>query len=199
MANLPAPDQLESVLDQAWQQLALGASRRHSPFHQGVLASIGEAGVDARYVVLRGAERSSHTLAFHTDRRSPKCEQLLRHPQVAWCFFGDGVQLRCSGLAALLEAGDPLESAWDRTTSFGRRCYRVEQAPGSRLDGPDSGLPASALDPNEPAEAADSGRPNFARVEVTLQQIDWLHLGHAGHRRALFEAGDGWQGRWIQP
>lgn len=199
MATLPAPDQLELVFDQAWQLLLEGATRRHSPFHQGVLASLGADGVDARYVVLRGADRARHSLAFHTDRRSPKCAQLQAQPQVAWCFFGDGVQLRCSGLAQLLDDDTRLQQAWDRTTRFGRRCYRVEQAPGSALDGPRSGLPPTALDPNEPAEAADSGRPNFARVEVQLQRIDWLHLGHAGHRRALFDAVDGWQGRWVQP
>jgi hypothetical protein len=199
MASLPAPDALGAVLDQAWELLLQGATRRHSPFHQGVLASLGADGVDARYVVLRGAEREHHALAFHTDRRSPKCAQLAAHPQVAWCFFGDGVQLRCSGIAQLLDDDARLQQAWELTTRFGRRCYRVEQAPGSPLDGPHSGLPESALDPDEPAEVADSGRPNFARVEVVLQRIDWLHLGHAGHRRALFDAGDGWQGRWVQP
>lgn len=199
MSTLPQPDRLDAVLDQAWHLLIEGAARRHSPFHQGVLANLGVQGPDARYVVLRRAERETARLAFHSDRRSPKIRQLQNDPRASWCFFGEGVQLRLAGLAAPLFEGEPVDAAWQCTSAFGRRCYTVGSAPGAELSEAGSGLPEDALRAGlEPALNA-LGREHFCLVGFQLERIDWLHLAHSGHRRAQFEAADSWQGRWVQP
>lgn len=199
MSTQPQPDRLDAVLDQVWSLLIEGAARRHSPFHQGVFASLGEYGPEARYVVLRRAGREHARLAFHTDRRSPKFAQLQKDPRASWCFFGEGVQLRLAGRAAPQHVGEAVEAAWQRTSSFGRRCYTVENAPGAGLTEAASGLPAEALQPGLAPALIELGRERFALVEFQLERIDWLHLAHGGHRRAQFEAVDGWQGRWVQP
>lgn len=199
MSTQPQPDRLDAVLNQVWGLLIEGAARRHSPFHQGVFASLGEYGPDARYVVLRRAERETSRLAFHTDRRSPKLRQLHDDPRASWCFFGEGVQLRLAGRAIARLDGEAVEAAWQRTTDFGRRCYTVEHAPGARLAEAGSGLPDDALRPGLAPALVDLGREHFALVEFMLERIDWLHLAHSGHRRAQFEAEDDWQGRWVQP
>lgn len=199
MSALPAPSQLAEALTQAWQLLEAGAAQRKSPFHQGVLASLGERGPDARYVVLRGVDHARSRLRFHSDRRSPKLVHLRTDPRAAWCFFGDGVQLRITGSCEVLNEGTEVEQAWTQTSDFARRCYLALQAPGAAQAEPGPGLPESALaTPPDPAIVA-LGRGNFAVVQFQVESIDWLHLGHEGHRRALFEAGDGWQGRWVQP
>jgi pyridoxamine 5'-phosphate oxidase len=196
---LSRPEALADVLDQAWGRLEEGATQRKSPFHQGVLASVSGDGAEARYVVVRGVERARSRLRFHSDRRSPKLVQLQHDPRAAWCFFGEGVQLRLSGACSVLVEGEDVEQAWTETTDFGRRCYRARQAPGATQGHPGPGLPDSALSaPPDPADVA-LGRANFAIVQFQVESIDWLHLGHEGHRRALFEAADGWQGHWIQP
>lgn len=199
MSTLPQPDRLEAVLDQVWHLLIEGAARRHSPFHQGVFANLGEAGPEARYVVLRRAEREATRLAFHSDRRSPKIGQLQNDPRASWCFFGEGVQLRLSGLAAPLFEGERVDAAWQRTSAFGRRCYTVVNAPGRELEEAGSGLPGDALRPGLEPALNEIGREHFCLVEFALERIDWLHLAHSGHRRAQFEAVDGWRGRWVQP
>lgn len=199
MSTLPQPDRLDAVLDQAWSLLIEGAARRHSPFHQGVFASLGEHGPEARYVVLRRAERERALLGFHTDRRSPKLGQLQNDPRASWCFFGEGVQLRLAGRATPRLEGETVEAAWQRTSAFGRRCYTVNHAPGAALTEAGSGLPPEALQPGLAPALAELGREHFALVEFQLERIDWLHLAHSGHRRAKFEAVDGWQGRWVQP
>ncbi|SDD69098.1 pyridoxamine 5'-phosphate oxidase family protein [Aquimonas voraii] len=199
MSTQPQPDRLDAVLDQAWSLLIEGAARRQSPFHQGVLANLGDAGPEARYVVLRRAEREQARLAFHTDRRSPKLGQLQKDPRASWCFFGEGVQLRLAGRATPCTDGERVEAAWQRTSTFGRRCYTVGNAPGAVLIEAGSGLPAESLQPGLAPALVDLGREHFALVEFQLERIDWLHLAHSGHRRARFEADDGWQGRWVQP
>lgn len=199
MSSLPQPDRLDAVLDQTWQLLIEGAARRHSSFHQGVLANLGAEGPDARYVVLRRAERPSARLAFHSDRRSPKIRQLLNDPRASWCFFGEGVQLRLAGRATPLFEDESVDVAWQRTSAFGRRCYTVGSAPGTELSEAGSGLPEGALRPGLEPALNEIGREHFCLVEFQLERIDWLHLAHSGHRRAQFEAADSWQGRWVQP
>lgn len=199
MSSLPQPDRLDAVLDQTWQLLIEGAARRHSSFHQGVLANLGAEGPDARYVVLRRAERQPARLAFHSDRRSPKIRQLLNDPRASWCFFGEGVQLRLAGRATPLFEGESVDAAWQRTSAFGRRCYTVGSAPGAELSEAGSGLPEGALRPGLEPALNEIGREHFCLVEFQLERIDWLHLAHSGHRRAQFEAADSWQGRWVQP
>jgi hypothetical protein len=199
MSTLSQPDCLHAVLDQVWGLLSDGATRRHSPFHQGVFASLGDAGPEARYVVLRRAEREHALLAFHTDRRSPKVAQLRNDPRASWCFFGESVQLRLAGRATPVLDGEGVDAAWQRTSDFGRRCYRVDSAPGAVLSSAGSGLPADALRPGLEPALTELGREQFALVEFNLARIDWLHLAHSGHRRAQFHAEDGWQGRWVQP
>lgn len=199
MTTLPQPDRLDTVFDQVWSLLIEGAARRHSPFHQGVFASLGDAGPEARYVVLRWAEREHARLAFHTDRRSPKIAQLQNDARASWCFFGENVQLRLAGRATPLLDGERVEAAWQRTTDFGRRCYTVDSAPGAVLSAAGSGLPADASRLGLEPALNELGREQFAVVEFQLQRIDWLHLAHSGHRRAQFHAEDGWQGRWVQP
>lgn len=198
MTTLPQPDRLDTVFDQVWSLLIEGAARRHSPFHQGVFANLGKHGPEARYVVLRRAEREHARLAFHTDQRSPKIAQLQNDPRASWCFFGEGVQLRLAGCARAVQNAERLDDAWAPTTDFGRRCYRVASAPGVAVPETDSESPADALRPGLEPALTELGRENFAMVEFQLERIDWLHLAHGGHRRAQFGAGDGWRGRWVQ-
>jgi len=199
VSSLPALDTLSAALEQVWGLLEQGVAQRSSPFHQGVLASLSEQGPQARYVVLRGLDRARSSLRFHSDQRSPKLVQLRNDSRAAWCFFGSDVQLRVAGRCEVLSEDAEVERAWAETSDFARRCYRAQQAPGAAQTESGPGLPESALatlpDPTDMA----LGREHFAIVQLQIESIDWLHLGHEGHRRALFEASDGWRGRWVQP
>lgn len=201
MPHRPSPASLEAVLDDAWARLEGGLTRRHDPFHQGVLATIGLDGApSARYVVVREVDRAAGMVGFHTDARSAKPAELARAPRVSLCLFGESVQLRLSGEARVLREGPVVDAAWARTGMLARRCYLAEPAPGTDADMPLSGLPEAWVErPPGPAES-EAGRVNFALVEITLDGVEWLHLAHAGHRRARFRrAGDGWTGRWCVP
>jgi hypothetical protein len=58
--------------------------------------------------------------------------------------------------------------------------------PGSLLD---HQLPIiSELDMREPTlEESEAGEVNFVVIVSTVHQIDFLHLGSKGHRRAIFK------------
>jgi pyridoxine/pyridoxamine 5'-phosphate oxidase len=190
------PDALDEILTHAWARLLAGARGRDDPFHQGVLANASDDGPQARYTVLRGVDPDAATVAFHTDRRSPKLAQLQRDPRVAWCFFGHGEQLRLRGRVVLHLDDAEADAAWAACGRSSRATYAVPLAPGTALADPVEG------DRPSPPDAATlaAARGHFALARLQLESLDWLSLAARGHRRAAFAREDGrWQGGWRSP
>ncbi len=192
---------LAEALDTAWRLLVRGAADRRSPVHTPVVASLDAAGLpDARVMVLRKAVREGALLRFHTDARSPKARALHGQPVSVLAYHpGENIQLRLAGTGLVETDSLSADAAWAASSLFARRCYMALHPPGAALAGPGSGLPAEVEGQQPTQEQIDPARPNFALLLVRLTRIDWLHLANTGHRRALFEAGDGWQGRWLAP
>jgi hypothetical protein len=77
-----------------------------------------------------------------------------------------------------------------------RQCYGIVPAPGTAIDG----AGAFALPPIEDAALA-RGRADFRAVVITADSLEWLWLGHDGHRRARYA----WDGAgvltatWLAP
>ncbi len=191
-----APDSLDAVWDHAWSRLFVGARGRSDPFHQGVLATVSPEGPQARYAVLRAVDASAGRVAFHTDRRSPKCEQIAADARVAWCFFGHGEQLRLQGRVSLHLDDAAADQAWAACRPQARATYAVPLAPGSAVSGPEvADGPGAAA-----AEALAVARHQFALAQLRLDSVDWLSLAASGHRRARFQRHDGrWQSSWVAP
>ncbi len=189
-------DSLDDVWSHAWARLLAGARGRDDPFHQGVLANADDDGPQARYAVLRSVDPEAATVAFHTDRRSPKLAQLRADGRVGWCFLGHCEQLRLRGRVVLHLDDAPADAAWAACGRSSRATYTVPLAPGTPIDYPSAG------DRPTPADAATlaAARMNFALVRVQLDALDWLSLAASGHRRAVFAPEDGrWQGHWVSP
>jgi len=200
-ATQAAPDTLDGVWDDLWSRLEDAVRRRQHPYRTGVVATLGEDGVDARTVVLRGADRAAGVLRFHTDRRSSKIGQLANDRRVALVFYGDGVQVRLRGTASVHDDDAGSDAAWAATSTMSRRCYLTDAAPGTPSTTPTSGLPAElAAVLRPPLEATHAGRERFAVVSVRVQSVDWLHLAASGQRRAGFSRNDGdWIAQWMVP
>ena len=195
-------DALAEILDSGWRLLGRGGADRRSPLHTPVVASTAaDGGPDARVMVLRAADRGAATLRFHTDARSPKCAALDGAAVAVLGYHpGEAVQLRLRGHARVVRTGAEVDRIWAQSTPFARRCYLVENAPGTALAAPASGLPAW-VEGRKPEEAdLVPARANFALVLVDVMQIDWLHLAQDGHRRAVFTLGESsWCGEWRVP
>jgi pyridoxamine 5'-phosphate oxidase len=196
-------DECNAILDAAWTLLETGAASRHSAAHHLVVASLNSVGLpDQRVMILRDANRATATLRFHTDARSPKITQLSDHAPVHALLYDPEakVQLRLSGTAYAETDTSAADAAWASSTTFARRCYMAEAAPGTPSIQPTSGLPYW-IEGEKPSEVQVApARPNFAIVRLTLTEIDWLHLANSGHRRAQLERnGERWHGNWVVP
>ena len=83
------------------------------------------------------------------------------------------------------------DARWAATGRGGRATYERAHPPGTVVGGPWRDAPRS--------DDADAGRANFLAVVTHVEQIDCLHLHHAGHRRAAFDRAGGWRGAWLTP
>lgn len=171
----------------AWFELARAAGDTSHPWRTPVLATVEPGGLpsaDARTVVLREVDATTHTLVFFTDSRSRKVAQLRAQPHGTLLFWSPAIgwQLRCAVVLQAQDEGLAVSSRWAR--------IRLSPSAQDYL----SPLPPGA--PLEATPAALAQRENFAVVTAAVQSIDWLELHPAGHRRASFSA-DG--GRWLQP
>ena len=196
-------DERDTILADAWALLEQGASSRHSAAHHPVVATLTADGLpDQRVMILRAADRSSATLRFHTDARSPKVAQVGDGAPTHVLVYEPAakLQLRLSGTARIETDSPTADAAWAASTTFARRCYMAEAAPGDGIDGPTSGLPAW-IEGKQPSEAdVAPSRAHFAILLVTIERIDWLHLANSGHRRAVIEQrGPDWHGGWRIP
>ena len=175
-------------------RLQRGVRNRRSPMHS---PSIATADAAIRIMVLRAFHAERWELALNTDSRAAKCEAIAADPRVGVLFYDQPakIQLRCRGVARIERQGLVADEAWDKASNLARRCY-LGEGPGVRATGPASGLPdwAEGIEPS--AEQVAPARPNFAVLIIKLIEVDWLHLAHEGHRRAIITRSDA---RWVTP
>lgn len=199
------PDDLDAVLADVWQRLGRAAKDRRAAMHTPVVATVTKTGIPSqRVMVLRAFDRATATLRFHTDARAAKAEQVGSGSQVSILGYDAGAkrQFRLSGTARIETETPAADRAWAEATLFARRCYLADPAPGTVSDLPVSGLAADieGRKPEDEAEVAP-GRANFALLMADIDTVEFLHLAHTGHRRAVFvRSGEGlWQGQWLVP
>ncbi len=190
---------LDSVKADAIARLVEAGKSRHTPMHTPV---VGTSDGDMRVMVLREYDPDTRRLRFHTDARSPKCAVVSEGAPASVLLYNPEakIQIRARGIGRIESQGTIADAAWEASTTFARRCYLVEDAPGAASDAGTSGLPdwAQGIQPSE--EQVAPARENFAVLLVELERLDWLYLANSGHRRAVFEASDnGWNGQWVVP
>lgn len=187
---------LTETLDQAWACMAAGAGPGRSRFSMVQVASIGQDGAPrARTVVIRAVDAEARTLAFHTDRRSPKVAELRTDPRVTIIGYDmeAGQQVRIQGDARLHIGDSEAMAAWGGVRGDARVNYRGSYAPGQVLDDPQAAVAAPSDDPK-------IGFDKFCRVVIKAQTIDWLNLAANGHRRAVHVwSGSRWDSAWVAP
>ncbi len=183
-----------------WNRLVNGAVKSRDPFHTPSVATHSGIDISLRTVVLRRAVPETKELRFHTDTRSNKWHELIVNPSISALFYdaADRIQIRVKGRAVLQFKNDITAAAWQKTSLSSRRCYLTNFDPSSFTDHPTSGLPEHIEQENFTLEESEIGYQNFGIVSIQVQNIDWLWLHHAGHRRAFIDYSDGIY-QWMIP
>jgi 3-hydroxyisobutyrate dehydrogenase len=183
-----------------WNRLVNGAVKSRDPLHIPCVATHSGNDISLRTVVLRKAIHESRELRFHTDTRSKKWQELTLNPTISALFYdaADRIQIRVKGRAELHFNNDLTTNAWQKTSLSSRRCYLTNFDPSSFTQNPTSGLPIHIEQENFTLEESEIGFQNFGIVSIQVQNIDWLWLHHAGHRRAYFDYVNG-SFSWMIP
>ena len=172
----------------SWVRLLNGSLKYKDPLHNPAIANINEQGVNMRTVVLRKVWTETKQLAFNTDIRSGKWQDLKINNELSWLFY-DGehkLQIRISGSSTLHQEDSIAEEAWIASSMSSRKIYMIEPGPSTITTRPENGLPAAfeTADPNIAESIA--GRKNFGTVITKVFWMEWLWLNSKGHRRAVF-------------
>lgn len=188
MAEHPSDD-LNVILEQCWAQLTTAVDTGKHGFHLPTLCTVDAGGLPAgRILVLRAVDPGERTVMCHTDVRSPKVTELCAQPMASWVFYDADarLQLRATGRVSIHTDDALAQRRWEASNESSRRCYLAPAAPGALVDQPSPNLP-EAVRQRVPEKAdTEPGRANFAVLQGRVDELDYLHLHHAGHRRARF-------------
>nr|WP_242481969.1 pyridoxamine 5'-phosphate oxidase family protein [Paracraurococcus ruber] len=190
-AVTPVPA-LPELRAEAFRLLSRGVADRRSAFHTPTLATIGPDGApQLRTLVLRGFDPAARALRLHTDRRSAKWSSLAGDARAALHVYDPGaqIQLRLSGTASRHAEDEVADAAWFASQPGSRLCYSVSPGPGTPVPAPPAAPRADA-----------GGRAHFGVLRLVFDRLEFLHLHHAGHRRARFAWGTDWvEETWLVP
>lgn len=152
-----------------------------------------------RTLVLRGADKPSGLVWFHTDRRSPKMHHLRARPYISALGYDehDHVQIRVDGEVTLHENDALAERHWEQVSAAVRHAYGLPHAPGEPIQQRDPRL--QAMRQHQKLGSADHGRHNFVVMQVRVEVIDWLQIGSLGQVRAILRAATGWSAEPLVP
>ena len=188
---------LNAALGHGFDLLATAVRLRTAPMHTPVVSTIARDGRPrARVVVLRAFDRERRQLRFHTDIRSDKFDELHADPRIALAFYdaAQKIQLRIEGRATLHQDDHIADAAWASSQPISKLCYAVEPGPGRGITARDDFfLPRDRSD-------SETGRAHFSAVIATIEEFDFLWLGAAGNRRAVYRFVDQQSdARWVVP
>ena len=115
---------------------------RSSPFRIPVFICGDQSDLDGRIVVLRKSDQSKNLIQYHSDIRSDKIEKLKANKNAAMLFYDkdEKIQVRLKVECRVNHNNDVTKDSWSRTQHISRKCYLVDNGPGTESDLPTSGL-----------------------------------------------------------
>ena len=191
---------LEAIEHKIWQQLTAAVGDAQHGWHLPVLGTASNVGCHLRTVVLRDVLTELRHVICHTDRRSEKMAHITADPRVQWHFYDavQRVQVVLTGTATVHTSNAFADQRWNASRLESRRCYLAPHAPGEVVSSGNVNLPAELRNTIPTEEQSAAGRENFAVVDATITEIDWLYLHQHGNVRAKFVYQDGRVDRdWI--
>lgn len=181
---------LRQIQADIWSSLQRSVTARDCGWRLPVLATRSGTMVRQRTVVLRGVDSASHWLFAHTDRRSPKVEQLQAAADVSLLLYDHpaATQLVITAAATVHTDDEVADDFWESEPPSSLRGYLGPHRPGSLANQPDSNLPAEFLGRVPERNELTPARENFAVIRFQVTAIEWLHLSREGNLRAIFSS-----------
>ena len=125
-----------------WSMLDDAVTNRRSQFRIPTFICGHNKDIDGRIVVLRKSDKQNNLVQFHSDIRSDKIQLLKNNPNAALLFYDkdEKIQVRLKVKCIINHKNDITKNSWEKTQHISRKCYLVDNGPGTESDIPTSGL-----------------------------------------------------------
>ena len=193
-------EDFNEIKKKIWLMLDDAISNRASQFRIPTFICGDQSDFDGRIVVLRKSDQHNNTVQFHSDIRSDKIEKLKKNPKAAMLFYDkeEKIQVRLKIECVVNHNNDITEESWSKTQHISRKCYLVDNGPGSESEIPTSGLKPELDNFDYTKEQSEEGYKNFTVIQCKIKFIEWQYLAAKGHRRARFDLENN-KDTWLVP
>ena len=181
-------EDFNEIKKKIWLMLDDAVTNRDSQFRIPIFICGDQSDFDGRIVVLRKSDQQNNLVQFHSDIRSDKIEKLKKNPKASMLFYDkeEKIQVRLKVECTVNYNNEITKESWSKTQHISRKCYLVDNGPGTESDIPTSGLKPELDNFEFTMEQSEKGYKNFTVIQCKIKSIEWLYLAAKGHRRAKF-------------
>ena len=182
-------EDFKEIKKKIWLMLDDAVTNRSSPFRIPVFICGDQSDFDGRIVVLRKSDQANNLVQFHSDIRSDKIPKLKNNKNASMLFYDkeEKIQVRLKVECTLNHNNEITKESWSKTGHISRKCYLVDNGPGTESQAPTSGLKPEFDNYEFTMEESEQGYKNFTVIQCKIKSIEWLYLAAKGHRRARFD------------
>ena len=193
-------EDFKEIKKKIWSMLDDAVTNRGSQFRIPVFICGDQSDIDGRIVVLRKSDQSKNLLQFHSDIRSDKIPKLKNNKKASMLFYDkeEKIQVRLKVECTINHDNEITKESWSKTGHISRKCYLVDNGPGTESPSPTSGLKPELDNFEFTMEQSEEGYKNFTVIQCKIKSIEWLYLAAKGHRRAKFDLENN-KDNWLVP
>tara|TARA_B100001142_G_scaffold62593_1_gene61771 strand:+ start:241 stop:840 length:600 start_codon:yes stop_codon:yes gene_type:complete len=182
-------ENFSEIKKKIWEMLDDAITNRKSQFRIPTFICGDQSDFDGRIVVLRKSDKQNNIIQFHSDIRSDKIEKLKKNIKAAMLFYDkeEKIQVRLKVECLVNHNNDITKESWSKTQHISRKCYLVDNGPGTESQNPTSGLKPELDNFEFTMKQSEEGYKNFTVIQCKVKSIEWLYLAAKGHRRARFD------------
>jgi len=194
-------EDFKEIKKKIWLMLNNAVTNRSSPFRVPVFICGNQNDFDGRIIVLKKLDQPNNRLQFHSDIRSDKIAKVKINKNASMLFYDkeEKIQVRLKVECTVNHDNEITKESWLKTGHMSRKCYLLDNGPGTESTEPTSGLKPELDNFEFTMEKSEEGYKNFTVVQCKIKTIEWLYLAAKGHRRAKFEFGDTNKENWLVP
>ena len=183
-----------------WSMLVDAVTNRSSQFRIPTFICGHNNDIDGRIVVLRKSDQQNNLVQFHSDIRSDKIPKLKSNKSASMLFYDkeEKIQVRLKVECTINHSNEITKESWSKTGHISRKCYLVENGPGTESPKPTSGLKPELDNFEFTMEQSEEGYKNFTVIQCKIKSMEWLYLAAKGHRRAKFNLENN-KDTWLVP
>ena len=177
------------IKSKIWSMLDSAIKDRSSPFRIPIFICGNQDDFDGRIVVLRKSDQPNNLIQYHSDIRSNKIAKLKSNKNAAMLFYDkeEKIQVRLKVDCTINHDNEITKESWLKTGHMSRKCYLVDNGPGTESPTPTSGLRPELDNFEFTMEQSEVGYENFTVIQCKIKNMEWLYIAAKGHRRAKFD------------